>query len=302
MELNQLKIFIQVAQESSFDRVAEQNYVSQRAVSRQMKRLEEDLGVNLFFRKSNHISLTPAGEYFARKAEQYLNSLSDTINTLQVIEKNSINNLHIGYFSVFDGVLLRDQILNYRKNSKNPQINFSIVEESVEHILADLDIARLDCGYINHYGHYNFLNKKHYKFVDVYQGKMMLGISKKDELSQKEFITEKDLVGRELLYYSGQSSNYMRDTFLATLGNDIGKYHVKRVPSIEELMIDCSLGFGLAYVTEGLYEKFMVRDPNIVFKEIKSKKIDQNYTMQLVYRPDNHSEALKSFIRSIKSL
>ncbi|RVU69945.1 hypothetical protein EJK17_10370 [Lactobacillus xujianguonis] len=72
------------------------------------------------------------------------------------------------------------------------------------------------------------------------------------------------------------------------------------MPSIEKMMIDCSLNEGLAYVTEGLFEKFMVHDPNIVFRHIASKKISQNYQMQLVFRRDNKSEALKKFIASIK--
>jgi hypothetical protein len=68
------------------------------------------------------------------------------------------------------------------------------------------------------------------------------------------------------------------------------------------MMIDCSLNQGLAYVTEGLFEKFMCHDLNIVFKHIESKKIAQTYNMQLVFRKDNQSEALRSFIKSIKEM
>jgi hypothetical protein len=168
--------------------------------------------------------------------------------------------------------------------------------------LADLALKKLDCGYINHYVNYRFINKRIYDFMDVYKGEIVLGISKHNPLSQKKKISEDDLIGQDLLYYSGESSEYMKDTFLATLSNDFTKYHVRKVLSIEKMMIDCSLNQGLAYVTEGLFEKFMCHDLNIVFKHIESKKIAQTYNMQLVFRKDNQSEALRSFIKSIKEM
>lgn len=301
MDLNQLQIFTKVAQQGSFDRVANENYVSQRAVSRQVKRLENELGVELFERKSNRINLTPAGEYFAQYVQEYLDNMDNTISALHSMTNKKIEHLRIAYFSVFDSVLVRDQILNYQRLNLKPQISFSTSEESVEHILADLALKKLDCGYINHYGKYKFINKSLYDFLDVYKGEMVLGISKQNPLSRKDNISEEDLIGQDLLYYSGESSGYMKDTFLATLSNNLTKYHIRRVSSIEKMMIDCSLNQGVAYVTKGLFEKFMVHDPNIVFKHINSKKIDQSYNMQLVFRKDNNSKALRSFINSIKS-
>lgn len=70
--------------------------------------------------------------------------------------------------------------------------------------------------------------------MDVYKGEIVLGISKHNPLSQKKKISEDDLIGQDLLYYSGESSEYMKDTFLATLSNDFTKYHVRKVLSIEK--------------------------------------------------------------------
>lgn len=115
MDINQLQLFEQVVQQGSFDRVATENYVSKRAVSQQIKRLEEELNVELFERHSNRIKLTPAGLYFAQRTQEYLDNLPDTINSLQKMKNSDLLQLKMAYFSVFDGVLLRDQILNYKK-------------------------------------------------------------------------------------------------------------------------------------------------------------------------------------------
>lgn len=299
MDLNQLQLFLKVAQEGSFDRVATENYVSQRAVSRQIRRLENELNVNLFERHSNSIELTPAGDYFAQRVQEYLDNMDEAITSVKHIKNNGIQNLRIAYFSVFDGVLVRDQILNYRKKNLSPEINFITMEESVEHILSDLALRKIDCGYANNYGKYNFINRSLYNFIDVYQGEMVLAISKQNPLAKKDSISEEDLSGYTLLYYSNEKSDYMKDTFLSTLNSKIGKYHVQRENSIEKMMIDCSLDNGLAYVTQGLFEKFMVHDANLVFKHIESNKISQEYNMQLIFRKDNQSSAFKSFIKSI---
>ncbi|GFZ27516.1 LysR family transcriptional regulator [Lactobacillus corticis] len=302
MDSNQLRIFIQVAQEGSFDRVADQNYVSQRAVSRLVKRLENEIGLKLFERGANRIKLTPSGEYFAKRAEEYLDVMDDAIYVAQDIENKQKENLKIGYFSIFDGVLMRDEILHYQASKLKPEISFTTVEESVEHILADLSLHRLDCGYINQYGKYRFINRNLYNFVNVYQNEMVLGISKQNPLAEKEIITESDLVGQRLLYYSVETSDFMRDTFLETLGKQWSSFHIKRVSSIEQLMFNCSLNHGLAYITKGLAEKFLAPDDNIVFKSLASEKIDQTYTMQLIYRKDDDSLALKKFIASLKNI
>ncbi|WP_406946833.1 helix-turn-helix domain-containing protein [Lactiplantibacillus plantarum] len=46
-----MRVFLQVAQQESFDKVAQKNYVSQRAVSQLVKRLENEVNVKLFFRR-----------------------------------------------------------------------------------------------------------------------------------------------------------------------------------------------------------------------------------------------------------
>lgn len=106
MDINQLQLFEQAVQQGSFDRVATENYVSQRAVSQQIKRLEEELNVELFERHSNRIKLTPAGLYFAQRTQEYLDNLdnlSDTINSLQKMKNSDLLQLKMAYFSVFDG-------------------------------------------------------------------------------------------------------------------------------------------------------------------------------------------------------
>jgi LysR family transcriptional regulator, benzoate and cis,cis-muconate-responsive activator of ben and cat genes len=72
MELRHLRYFVAVASHGSFNRAAESLHVTQPPLSRQVKDLEEELGVALLVRGSNSVKLTEAGEQFYEEAREVL--------------------------------------------------------------------------------------------------------------------------------------------------------------------------------------------------------------------------------------
>jgi DNA-binding transcriptional LysR family regulator len=83
MELAQLKYFVTIAETLSFTGAAELVHVSQPALSYQMKRLEEELGVKLFNRHGRSISLTPDGQVFLPMAQGVLSRANEAVRTVR---------------------------------------------------------------------------------------------------------------------------------------------------------------------------------------------------------------------------
>ena len=73
MELSQLEVFLAVAREHRFSRAAEKLYRTQSAVSQTIRKLEDELGENLFDRSSREGVLTDAGQVLYEYAEKLLN-------------------------------------------------------------------------------------------------------------------------------------------------------------------------------------------------------------------------------------
>ena len=76
MNRNQLKYFVAAAESRSFTKAAEQFYISQTAITQQIRLLEETLGCPLFDRSTRPVSLTPAGTIFLREAKGILERMS----------------------------------------------------------------------------------------------------------------------------------------------------------------------------------------------------------------------------------
>lgn len=294
MDIEQLKNFLAVAQLGSFQRVANRKFISQRTISKQMTNLEEELGVQLFFRGSNKISLTNAGIYFVQQATELLNQLDDSIIKLHNISQQNFQRLRIGYFSPFEGRLLVRHIHSYQDAPANVPIRFHVNEASIEHLIADVTMGLLDCAYVLDYGTHEHLIHAELTSVPIAKGEMVIGLSKRNPLVQKDFLTDKDLTQRPILYYSSESSTYLQTAFLATLKSSNPQCQVQRVGTIEQMQTLVSLDQGMAFYPQSLP---LFPNDEIAYRRLKTNGSfnNQRYTIQLVARNDNNINGLTAY-------
>jgi len=88
MEIRHLIYFKTVAEELHFGRAAERLFMSQPPLSRQIKDLEDELGVILFFRTNKRVELTEAGKYFLEEVAEILQNIEHSKTITKQIHNN----------------------------------------------------------------------------------------------------------------------------------------------------------------------------------------------------------------------
>lgn len=126
MELRHLRYFTTVAKELSFSRAADELYISQPALSRQIKNLEDELGVALFLRQPGGLLLTEAGRFLLEQSQDILHRSNEVVQNIQARFGNTEQALVIGYFAALMKDFLSDVLSCL--SSTYPKLNLTLRE------------------------------------------------------------------------------------------------------------------------------------------------------------------------------
>lgn len=121
MELRHLRYFVAVAEEKSFNKAAERLHISQPPLSRQIRQLEEEIGVVLIDRDNRPLKLTEAGKFFYEHAIQIL-SKSDKLRAMTIRKGSFDSSLSIGFVPSILYGLLPKIIARFREVHPNIEI------------------------------------------------------------------------------------------------------------------------------------------------------------------------------------
>jgi LysR family glycine cleavage system transcriptional activator len=138
--LNSLKAFEAAARHQSITAAAEELSVTQSAVSKQVKRLEAYLGIELFERKYQQLVLTS-------KAEEYLPSIQSAFTTIAqstgqlVGDNNCMETLHLNLVPSLSNRWLIPMLNDFKKSHPQISVNIEIGDGGVDFSATDVDIA-----------------------------------------------------------------------------------------------------------------------------------------------------------------
>ena len=144
MEIRVLRYFLAVAREESITKAAELLHLTQPTLSRQLAKLEEDFGVQLFLRGKKGITLTEEGLLLRRRAEEIVELADKTESELSAHEEMVAGEITIG-----SGELAAVQILPKIFQSfkeKYPQVIFDLYTGNADQIKQRLDNGLTDIG------------------------------------------------------------------------------------------------------------------------------------------------------------
>ncbi len=286
MTFEQIKSFLAIVKYNHFTLASQELYISQSSISKHIKSLEKELGVELFNRQHRNIRLTDAGEEFYKFAKK---TMADYENILYEMKKHTCeesSSISIGVLDTMVEYGIASLIADFQK--QYPFIQVDLIERSNHKIIEYLNNSTINLGFINsNYEHRGNLNLR--KLIN---DDLVLVTSKQHIFSSKSSIDIFDTSKEKYICVNGDY--YLHNVFLNTWGN------LNYFPNT--LYIDSQTKTLLALVSENIgitllpfkvassYKKDIDNNihicnlqntfsANIFLAQLKSKKLNKNETL-----------------------
>jgi DNA-binding transcriptional LysR family regulator len=142
MELRHLRYFAVVAEEQNVTRAAARLRVSQPPLSRQIRDLEEELGVELFRRTAKSLALTEAGKLFLIETRAVLLRVDQAVEAVRTLASHHRGTLHVGYAPSLTVRILPKTLRTFEQ--AHPGVRVSLHDLSTEECIAQLASGKID--------------------------------------------------------------------------------------------------------------------------------------------------------------
>lgn len=283
LELRHFKYFLAVADELHFRKAAEKLFISQPGLSRQIKQMEDILGVSLFLRDKKKVSLTAAGEYLKNEVEFILNHLEITKKQMKLIAQGNTGELRIGFLGSAMQQVIPELLLNLKES--RPGINTSLEELSNNSQLSAILKDKLDLGFVR-------LSRTPpgLEIQPIYEDTFSLVVPENHKIGAKEFRGLQQFAKDSFILFSQEYSPLYYDTVMS-ICEDAGFSPLVSHKSVHAQTIFKLVenNLGIAIVPTALQYGFRLK-----VKFIELKKIPQRATLSVIWKTDNRNPALEN--------
>lgn len=199
MNLKQIDYVLEAAKTLNFNQAAKELFISQPALSYQIKELEKEVGFLIFERQGKAVTLTAAGHQFCQRLVSIRRQLNETIEQGQNFATHYAKNITVAYPRRSCLYFLPTAIQRFAK--ERPEVLIS-PEITGDNYLADFMDQHFDIAFA--------LREEAEKLPNVtlhplFTSRIYLLTTSDDPLAQKELVTADDLTGRTLLVKGGST-------------------------------------------------------------------------------------------------
>lgn len=242
MELRQLRYFVAVAEERNISRAAQKIFLTQPALSRQIKALENEIGQCLLERQAHSIRLTHAGETLLREARELLQHADQSIERVRAAGLSV--RLRVGYAPSLASGLLSAAVENFAQKHQNSRVE--LFDLSTKELLAGLEDDSLDVALtVGREG-----NSHGLKWTPLMRSSWQLAVSRNHPLARQSQVSSAEVARERLLVFCQRDYPEYWDVITGWLRGQrqppaiAGEYD-----GVSSLMAAVESGLGVALVT-----------------------------------------------------
>jgi len=262
MEIRHLRYFVAVAEALSFTKAALMLHLAQPSLSRQIKTLEEELGVRLLNRTKQMVSLTDEGHSFLVDARRLLDHAREMVESVRRLPRGEISTLNVGYVSNLFYDLLPTTLASLRRLV--PTVSINLFDMSCGDQFRAIEAGKIDLGFV---GLHEPIEMRGLQFRTIASYATEVALPNSHPLARKTIVNLKDLAPMFFIGMSEASYPSYRDWLTKTCRRVGFTPRVLQDVEVERTMIHAvASGLGVALVPEPVkhfeHEKVVFRPLN----------------------------------------
>ena len=292
MELRHLRYFVSVAEALSFTKAAQKLHTAQPSLTRQIKDLEEELGVRLLNRTKQQVSLTDEGRSFLADAKRVLALAAETVESVQRLHSGEVRALNVGYVSNLFYDLLPRTLASFRQFF--PTVSVNLFDMSCGNQFRALADGKLDLGFV---GLHEPIARRGLEFRSIASYKTVAALPKENPLVGETTVELKDLAPMFFIGMSEASYPCYREWLTKTCARAGFTPKVLQDVDLERTMIHAvAAGLGVALVPEQLKK---LEHENVVFRPLNPTVGTEGC---VAWRTENPSAALQAYVQIVEQV
>lgn len=290
MDLRHLRYFRAIGREEHFGRAAIQLRVAQPALTRQIKDLEAELGVELFERLPRGVRLSAAGHIFLQDAEDILSQVDRAVDRVRRLASGHLGTIRVGLSEIISGHgFISYGLLKFRESEPGVVLDLKSMS-SMQQILALKD-GTIDAGIV--YGAH--VDERDAPLIDQARlgiGRTMLALHEGHRLADRASVSMAELIDEPALWPARRIAPGYYDKLTAACAAAGGVPRVVQECNTNSILLSLvAVGMGIGFVT--------VSPPLSTFHNIRLVPIvdlNLSFDVILVWRRSDRSAALLRFI------
>ena len=295
MNINQLRYFISVAEEGSFTKAGKKNFISQTAITLQVRQLEEYLGCELINRNSRPISLTVAGKTFLKEAKSIVSKMDNATLMVKEAANGLEGNLKLGYLKGYERSDLSEKLAKF--HNKYPNILISAYRMASDELSSNLLSGNLDT--IITWDSTNLKNNNEIEGKLIESVPLVVALYANHPLANRKFLVRSDLNNENIIYMTPSSTidSYGDARFMELY--QMAGYKPKIIFSscdFESVLIIVSSEQGISIMPEYCTKK-LDNANNLVFIPLIGN--EENEEITFFYKKDNENIKIIDILKDI---
>src|SRR6266478_8587374 len=290
MDLRHLRYFVAVAEALSFTRGAEKLHLAQPSLTRQIKDLEQEIGVRLLDRTTQQVKLTPEGQSFLVDAKRVLELSEEIVESVRHFGRDELAALNIGYVANLFYDLLPVSLASFQRSF--PTIPINLFDMTCGDQFRALQDGNIDLGFV---GLREPIEERGLQFRPIASYETVAALARSNPLAKKPIIKLRDL---EPTFFIGMSERAYPGYrhWLTTTCQQVGfTPKVLQDADIERALIQAvAAGLGVALLPDQVKK---LPHENVVFRPLSPTVVTESC---IAWKAENSSAALKAYVHIVK--